>query len=195
MNTTTLARFLNERRLRANPVVTTGELLSSIGSEGMQEALGKQWLVPDADTGFLMVNMNGGKLAEVEEACKCQTCKKPQCNCESQDKPVQATTAMASSMRETWAGAGIGRGSDSLSGGTTMAPRPQPVSPTTSPANMKYRVPDPVMVADDDGTPVVGTVSDVGEDGRYKLKFQDKKPRMDRFYNPGELSPVTGQNA
>lgn len=83
MNAIIIARKLNERRQRPNPVLTTGELLASIGSAGMEEALRRNWLVPDYDTGYLMVNMHGGKLAEVAEACKCPECRKSDCTCES----------------------------------------------------------------------------------------------------------------
>lgn len=190
MNTTALARILNERRLRASPVVTTGELITSIGSEGMQEALAKQWLVPDHETGYLMVNLNGGKIAEIGEACKCGTCGKPDCKCESANSLVDSSTAMPNHMREAWAGAGIGRGSDNMSGGNTVMPRPAPISPTTTPAPAKPGVTDPVMVVDDNGESVVGAVSDVEQDGRLRVKFGDHKPRMDRPYNPSELRPV-----
>ena len=65
MNTTIIARKINERRHRPNPVITTGEVLSIVGSAGMQEAIQRNWLVPDLDTGYLMVNFNAGKLVEL----------------------------------------------------------------------------------------------------------------------------------
>jgi hypothetical protein len=201
MNTTVVARKLNERRLRPNPVITTGEILSSIGSAGMQEAMERHWLVPDYDTGFMMVNMNAGKIAEVEEACKCPECKKPDCACESLGKDTLTPAVareMPHSMRESWGGFGIGARQSSPAPAAPTAPpimpRPAPASPTAAPAGAKApQIGDDVLVAEQ-GKTFSGKVSTVGQDGRYRLSFGTDKPSMDREYGPNELRMV-GQAA
>lgn len=201
MNTIVVARKLNERRLRPNPVMTTGEIISTIGAEGMQEAINRNWLVPDLDTGFMMVNMNAGKLAEVEEACRCPECKKPECNCESlkAERSQASLRVMPLGIRENWAGFGVGGGSNGgiggggVGGAAPMMPRPQPASPTTPPDKRNPQIGDDVMLADE-GQTYTGKVSTVGQDGRYRLSFGNNKPRMDREYGPEEIRLV-GQAA
>lgn len=61
-----IAQYINERRLRAMPVVMPGEVVNEIGSEGMQECLDRRWLVPDHDSGFLQVTTESARLKEVE---------------------------------------------------------------------------------------------------------------------------------
>jgi len=190
MNTIYVARYISERRLRPNPVVTTGELISAIGPDGVQEALRKNWLVPDMDTGFLMVNLNQGKLSEVTEACKCPKCGECACECEPCDDE-KCGQAMPKGMREAWAGMGL---SSPASPGSSMTgapiePRtPTPVSPTTQPPKAP-QIGDDTMVTDD-GKTYTGKVASVGQDGRYRLSFGNNKPHMDREYNPNEIRMV-----
>lgn len=193
MNITRIARTINERRHRPNPVITTGELISSIGSDGMQEALNRNWLIPDNDTGFLMVNYNAGKLAEIAEACKCKSCGKcdGDCDCGCQDdKPKSKTMpkGLRESIYEAWGGPGVGTAQQS--GGTPMVPRPQSNSPTTPQDKNPPRVGDEVMVADD-GKTYSGKVSTVGQDGRYRISFGANKPKMDRDYGPNQMQKVS----
>lgn len=50
-----------------NPVVMQGEMLAALESEGLQEALQRRWLVPDPDTGFLLVSQDQNKVNEMRE--------------------------------------------------------------------------------------------------------------------------------
>lgn len=192
MNATVLARKLNERRFRASPILTTGEIISMVGSDGLQEALNRRWVTPDQDTGFLTVNTNGGKLAELAEACKCKQCSKTDCKCEeSSEEPPK--NGIANALREAWAGMGVGAGSNG-GGNPPIMPRQAPMASPTSPANPNANAPqigDDVMVADE-GQSFTGKVGSVGQDGRYRLNFAGTKPRMNREYSSNELRKVGG---
>lgn len=171
--------------------MTTGELLNLIGNDGIQEALQNRWIVPDMDTGLLTLNLGGGKLQELAQACVC-ACGKTDCSCEAISDSKQTSTMP---MREAFAGYGLPH--PNAGGGTPpppMLPRPQAAaSPTpTTPAGPQAKPPqigDQVMVADENKT-FTGTVGVVGQDGRYRIKFGNDKPPMDREYNANELRLV-----
>lgn len=183
-----LARLLIERSRRPSPVITTGELLASVGPAGIQAALESTWLVPDLDSGALMINLNGGKLDEIREACVCASCSSSTCSC-AESSPQGSDQAMPLSMREAWAGIGIGSGSSTPTSSPAV-PRPQPTSPTSPGPKAAPQIGDDVLVADE-GESYTGKVASVGHDGRYRLSFASKKPRMDREYSPNEIRPVT----
>ena len=190
MNSLTLARALNERRHRPSPTITTGELLVSVGEAGMQEALQRNWLVPDLDSGFLMLNTNAGKLAEITECATCRKCTSLTCAC-TVDEAAPVGTAMAPSMRESWAGVGVGTGRGTVSTPTDSSSGPSmPRTPQTTPTAPKTdenpQIGDDVMVTED-GKTFTGKVSTLGQDGRYRLSFGSSKPRMDREYNSNEI--------
>jgi hypothetical protein len=62
-----IAQVLLNRRNTMNPVVMQGEMLLALESEGLQEALQRRWLVPQMDTGFLMVSQDQSKVLEMRE--------------------------------------------------------------------------------------------------------------------------------
>lgn len=181
-----VARKLHERRFRPNPVMTTGELLNMIGSEGMQEALERRWLVPDQDTGFLMLNFNGGKLVELESACLC-ACGKTDCSCE---QAIESKASSTMPMREAFAGFGVSRPSAPTGGSTQPAPMMRVPDPTptqqTPTAPKQYRVGDPAMVEQDSVT-YQGEISGFEPDGRVRLRWRGQRPPNDRSYGPGEF--------
>jgi hypothetical protein len=86
-----IAATLLERRHRMTHVVLPGDLISQLGSEGMQEALRRTWLVPDMMSGSLTVNCNLGIVAQMEDAAKelCEDCKKEPCECKPAVKESQ----------------------------------------------------------------------------------------------------------
>ena len=198
MNSTNIARKINERRQRPNPIMTTGEILTTIGSEGMQEALQRRWLVPDTDTGYLMVNMNAGKLAEIAEACRCPACHELECKCVC-EPPEEEKNKMPSAMREAWNAMGVGSTSNNgPQGQMPMMPHAQPVAPTTPPAKKPQIGANVAAVEMQDGKEKLypGTVSGVGQDGRYRLDFgAGERPPMDREYGPEQLRFVEPANA
>ncbi len=176
-----VARKLHERRYRANPVMTTGELLNLIGSDGMQEAMNARWIVPDPDTGFLTLNLHGGKLVELESACRC-ACGKTKENGQVYTMP----------MREAFAGFGVPRpGITSGAGGSTQpaptmsAPDPTPTQQVPTPPR-QYKSGDPVAVVQDNVT-YQGEISGFEPDGRVRLRWRGQRPPNDRSYGPGEF--------
>lgn len=215
MKTIVVARKLNERRQRPNPTITTGEMIGSIGSVGMQEAIQRNWLVPDFDTGYLMVNTNAGKLAEVVEACKCKDCGKEDCDCKCKDcgkshgdcecNESVKTRQMPKSMREAWEAPGVGNGIGSASNSTIQGqkpiipnPPPAPATPT-APATQKPQVGSQVAAVEtQNGKEKLyqGTVSGIGPDGMYRLDFGNgERPPMDREYGADQLRLVQPTHA
>jgi len=185
-----VARKLHERRFRSSPVVTTGELINLIGSEGLQEALLNRWVVPDMETGFLTLNANGGKMQELESACRC-ACGKMDCACAPVVESAQVYTMP---MRENFAGPGLSSPSapaaagSPTGGASTMMPRPQtPTGPAPAgPAPKQPRVGDPAVV-EQDGRTYQGEISNVEADGRVRLRWSGAKPSGDRAYGPNEF--------
>lgn len=181
-----VARKLHERRWRSSPVMTTGELLNLIGSEGIREALDRRWIVPDNDTGFLTLNIDGGKLAELESACVC-ACGKVECNCTALAESVQMTSMP---MRETFAAFGVTRPGITNSGGQNMQAPMTPRSQTpTTPASTDTNTPrmgDPAVV-EHGGQTYTGEISGFESDGRIRLRWKGSKPPEDRAYGPNEF--------
>lgn len=179
------ARKLHERRFRPSPFLTTGELLNLIGNEGLQEALLNRWIVPELESGNLMLNVSGGKLAELEEACRCH-CGKLDCSCE--DASGAAPTSVMP-MRETFAAYGVSRPANTPTGGSPMLPAQNRTATPTStppPEQRKYKVGDPVVV-DQDKTTYQGEISGFENDGRVRLRWRGQRPPEDRAYGPGEF--------
>ena len=185
---TNVARKLHERRFRPNPVMTTGELLNLIGSDGLQEALERRWLVADTDTGFLTLNLHGGKLVELENACRC-ACGKTNCACSPTNETEQLTTMP---MREAFSGFGVTRPSTPTGAGASTQPTPMMRVPDPTPtqqvpgAPKQYRVGDPAMVEQDNVT-YQGEISGFEPDGRVRLRWRGQRPPNDRAYGPGEF--------
>jgi hypothetical protein len=190
-----VARKLHERRFRPNPVMTTGELLNLIGSDGMQEALERRWLVPDQDTGFLMLNFNGGKLVELESACLCK-CGKTDCACGNVGEAGQTST-MPAAMREQYAaedfaGYGVTRPTTPTSQHGSTQPAPMMRVPDPTPTEqvpqppMNYRTGDPAEVMQDNIT-YQGEIAAFEPDGRVRLRWKGQRPPNDRPYGPGEF--------
>jgi len=186
-----VARKLHERRFRAAPVMTTGELLNLIGSDGLQEAMLNRWIVPDPDSGLLTLNTGGGKLLELESACRCK-CGKTDCACGAEGEAGQTYTMP---MREAFAGYGLERpptASGGSGGAAPMLPRPQAAATPTTPSDPKTTTPqigDDVMVAEQDKT-FTGKVASVAQDGRIRISFGSDKPTMNRDYGFNEVRVV-----
>jgi len=181
-----VARKLHERRFRAAPIVTTGELLNLIGSAGMQEALLNRWIVPEPDSGMLMLNSNGGKMLELENACRCK-CGKTDCACEPE--VIESSSTMP--MREAFSGFGLERPPTASMTPTAapMMPRAAtPATPTTTsdPKANAPQIGDEAMVAEQDKT-FTGKVASISQDGRIRLSFGSEKPTMNRDYGFNEV--------
>lgn len=181
------ARKLHERRFRASPVMTTGELLNLIGSDAMQEALNQRWLVPDLDTGFLTLNLHGAKMRELECACVCSSCGGTQCD---HAPETEKKLSYAMPMRETFAAFGVTRPGGATSSAPPVMPRPPaPPTGTVNPEQDRPKIGDDVMVAEENKT-FTGKVASIAQDGRMRISFGSEKPRMDRDYGFGEVRVV-----
>lgn len=188
-----VARKLHERRYRPNPVMTTGELLTMIGSDGMQEAIDKRWIVPDETTGFMMINHNGGKLLELEAACVCH-CGKTDCACQPQQVESIPLTSYTVRLVESFAGFGLPApaptGGEAPQRIAPAMPRPS-ASPTSQPPpqGTQPRSGDMVKVTDE-GKEFEGEVSGFEPDGRIRLRWKGQRPIHDRPYGAGEYMVV-----
>lgn len=169
--------------------MTTGELLNLIGSDGLQEAMLNRWVVPDPDSGLLTLNTGGGKLLELENACRCR-CGKMECACGAEGEAGQTSTMP---MREAFAGFGLERPpTASMTPTAPMLPRPQAAATPTTPSDPKTTTPqigDDAMVAEQDKT-FTGKVASISQDGRIRLSFGSEKPTMNRDYGFNEVRVV-----
>lgn len=194
MNTQQLAQTILERRQSMSPIVTQGEIISAVGSEGLQEALQRRWLVPQEDTGYLQVSTDMARIEEMQEMCeKCEKCGCKDCECDKNEKPK-----VSESREAVMSHAGFKAGviTELLSPGTghdpqaTMTPPPEPagVTPTSSVGQGAGEKPDigsEVIVAED-GRTFVGRVQSA-EGDRYRLTFGNEKPTVTRDYAQNEL--------
>src|SRR5574337_284586 len=185
-----VARKLHERRYRGNPVLTTGELLNMVGSDGMQEAINNRWIVPDETTGFMMINQNGGKLLELESACRC-ACGKTDCSCAPE---AAAPASYTMPMREAFSGFGLP--TPSPTGGQTpqtmapMMPRPNPTPTSHGPIQGATPKSGDTVKVTDEGKEFEGQVSGFEPDGRIRLRWKGQRPVHDRPYGAGEYMVV-----
>ena len=85
MKTIEIAQSLLNRRNAMNPVVMQGEMINTLGHDGLQEALQRRWLVPDMSSGYLLVSQDMSKVLEMREAAEeskdCAKCKKSTKDC------------------------------------------------------------------------------------------------------------------
>lgn len=189
----TVARKLHERRFRASPMMTTGEMLNLIGSEGVQEALLKRWIVPETDSGMLMLNLHGGKMVELECACRCR-CGKTDCSC-NPEAVVEASYTMP--MREAFAGFGLPAPGPGVAAPPTATPTAMVQQPAKAPAAADETAPkvgDEAMVAEGDKT-YTGKVASVSNNGRVRLTFGATRPSEERDYGFNEVQVTKDKNA
>lgn len=82
MKTQEIARHLLNRQ-NAGPLVFPGELIAAIGSDAVQEALQRRWLVPEQDSGMLKVNTDGQMVEAMRAVAeKCPDCHLAECVCQ-----------------------------------------------------------------------------------------------------------------
>jgi len=193
MNTKEIAQAILERRNRMNPVIMNGEMLATIGSEGMSEALQRRWLVPNTETGHLQVSSDMHVVEELRAIADA-----PAPVAEAVQESLSHKIAVSHSLRE--------RGMLSelmapMTGHDNSAPfRPQQPHTPTAPATTAPSAPaapggaasggmgvgDEVLVAEN-GRTYTGTIGAVGQDGKYKVTFGNEKPPMNRDYGTNEL--------
>ena len=193
MKTQEIAQTLLQRRNSMSPVVMPGEMLATIGSDAMQEALQRRWLVPSTETGFLQVSADMNKVTEMRDiAEKCPTCGMKECKCEHKEAQTESHNLS------------VGHASrhpnflhELLSPATghdpEAVPPPQAAATPTAPpppgaALKKPTIGDSVVVGED-GKVYTGTVGSV-QGGRYKVSFGPEKPRTMRDYAENEVKLV-----
>lgn len=189
-----IARQLLDRRNAMNPVVMPGEIIAQIGSEGMQEALQKRWLVAVPETGFLQVSQDMTRVLEMRaEAAKeepkapAPTEAVPAWKCES----ASHAYAVGHSVHPLNELLSPGTGKDSAPmGHTTPA---NPVTPTAAADRNKPTIGDTVTVAEN-GKSFTGTVSK-SENGKYQVSFAQEKPTAQREYGESEVKLVKKSEA
>lgn len=189
MTTQDIARYLNERLHRASPVVMPGEVTNAIGAYGLQEALNRRWLVADTETGFLQVNNDAGRMAEIEAAAN------QPAMAESVAESASAGLVMAHAERGlTETGApGTGKPGPGYTPTAPAAPAPSlPAAPTAG-RPRSAGVGDDVTVAEDGRTYAGKVQSRDPVTGQVRITFgPDQRPTTDRAYRDEEIQ-LTGQ--
>ena len=198
MNTQEIAQTILDRRNRMNPVIMNGEMIASLGAEGMQEALQRRWLVPDTDTGHLQVSND---LAAVEELRTAAGTPAPK-QVESVVVDQTHNLALFHAHRNIDELLAPGTGHDNSAPFraqqpaaspaarppiTTVAAPGQPAAPMSSPtAAASAGIGDEVLVAEG-GKTFAGTIGALGNDGKYKITFGNEKPPVTRDYGQNEF--------
>lgn len=193
MSTQKIAQFMVERRSRAVPVVTTGEVLSDIGSEGLQEALTRRWLVVSPDMGLLQINTDMARVQEMVEAAGTPDKVVPTNECESTGYSVAHALGHTQRINEGWLHE-IGAPGTGKPGPTMGAPTPTaPIAPPAPrPSGAIEQSAEPTVGADvtvvEDGKTYTGKVAARSPRGQYKLSFDaNNRPPVTREYAPDEM--------
>ncbi len=198
-----IAAVVLERRLRMSPTVFQGEILDDLGSEGLNEALTRRWLVPDLDSGFLQVTNEDAKVIEME-ALVTEAADEIASTGKLPDKPAvlddpQAETrriAIGHALRESTFGVGYtGAGAPTMGAGNSPAGAGAPArNPNPTPSATAGRKPPPEIesnvVVVENGKSYVGKVQSVTGEGsqrKYRISFGGEKPPRDREYEEKEL--------
>lgn len=171
-----------------------GQLQAEIGSEGLQDALQRAWLVPDMETGFLSLTDQATQLHEMRELAETpdveeKTAKAPQ-------NESRAAAMNHSSRLVEYLPLGLS-GSDTSGGapgsGQPERPPTSTMPPTpTAPTNpsQDYAVGQDVIVASE-GKAYQAKVQSKNGDGTYRLSFGPNKPtQADRAYRKQEIQTV-----
>jgi len=169
-----------------------GQLTAEIGSDALQDALQRAWLVPNMETGFLALTDNGtllNEMRELAESVPTEAAKAPQ--------NESRMAAMGHSMRmhefsllgysgSSDSGGAPGSGQPERSPTTTTQPAPMTPSQPTS----EYAVGEDVIVASE-GKAYQAKVQSKNNDGTYRLSFGPNKPTQgDRTYRKEEIQRV-----
>lgn len=193
MTTQEIARYIHERRLRASPIILPGEAIAIIGSEGLQEALDRRWLVPDHDSGYLQVTGDMARVAEITETAAAEPV------VESTIENASAGLVMEHARRD-------GRGViHEIAAPATGKPAPgyTPTTPTTTPAaaaaapaavnptaprQVPANIGDDVTVAEEGRTYAGKVQSRDPQGGGVRISFgPDQRPPVDRSYRDDEI--------
>lgn len=190
-----IAKVILERRARMTHVVLPGEINAAIGADGVSEALRDRWLVPDTDSGYLMVTSEPAKVQEMIDLAgtKPEDALKP--------APIVVTDSHAISLAHTKrrdviqevAAPMTGQPSPGLS--SIAEPQPpmnpaQPAAQTTGASGLN--VGSAVTVARQ-GVAANGVIEKLLPDGRYSIGYGadvKNKPPGDNVFSKDEMTLV-----
>ena len=182
MSTQKIAKFMQERRSRCIPVVMTGEVIEAIGSEGMNEALNRRWLIANPETGYLQITTDMARVNEIAEAAGRE-------DVETRvEESAAAPFAVAHATRriDEIAAPATGKPAPTMGGGSPTPPPVNAPTPTTRTADAGPNVGDDVAVAQE-GRTYTGKVASRSPEGRYTLSFGPERPAVQREYAANEL--------
>jgi hypothetical protein len=175
---------------RPNPgtcYINQAEMQSTLGSDGMAEALRIGWLTPDMDSGFLTVSSDMGRVEQMQALAHPQESAPSQVHnlMEAHQKRLRLVELNA-----PMTGRPLGNAQQ------TAPAAPPPGQMVTSqrpgegkPTDKQPQIGDSVMVAQEDET-YQAKVQALAN-GKYKLTFGPKKPPQERDYEASELRLVT----
>lgn len=190
MSTQQIAQFMIERRSRSMPIVTSGEVLGAIGSDGLQEALTRRWIVPSPDTGLLQINTDLARVSEMVMAAGV-TESAPQI---VENASTVFATAHAQRPLMEIAAPGTGKPGPALSSAPAPSTPTAPVAPAAPTSSAPKSVPSAdlgvgtdVTIAEE-GKTYTGKVAGRSADGRYRVSFGAAgKPPVNREYTSDEM--------
>ncbi len=203
MNLKNLATQILDQRAQLSYVTFPAQVQARLGSDGMQEALRRRWLLPDTESGNLCVNNNLGVIREMSDIAEaaCEKCGKAQCECDGKKQESLETKQEAinprgfslnHSNRHVHEMAALGSGQT----GPISAPRqtertPAPVVQPNVDANRnaEHLVGEDVMIAEE-GKSYQAKIKSKGADGTYELSFGAQKPAVNRRYRKEEMQKI-----
>lgn len=195
MTTTELAKLVLDSVNRLNPIIQPAKLQAKIGSEAMQEAVRRRWVMPDTETGYLHLTRKADVIAEMVKLAAQHTR-------ESKEKLTEVPVA---SEEFPWQRQGIDwyeSMGQHLSrpvqeiltpgvGPSNEQPMPTasaPAKPNSTAAGAgKVAVGSNVTVAEN-GRVFNGVVQSCESDGTYSLSFSGAQPPQQKRYRPEDLN-------
>jgi|SRR5271157_1182408 len=170
-----------------------GALTSAIGSEGVQEALSRNWIRPDTDTGFLVLTDQQSIINDMRELSGKAEEAPPPPTPQPSSESRRAVLAHSHRLHEDFGIGPVGGDSGAPQTGQPARPAQPNVMPTTPAPNkpgQDYIVGEDVLVADE-GKSYQAKVQAANPDGTYKLSFGPNRPsQQDRMFRREELQKV-----
>lgn len=201
-----IAQVILTKRNSMNPLIQQGQMVNELGSDGLQEALRRRWLIPDMDSGFLQVNSQLGVVEELRSNAKmCEKCECEKCECEKrQQESDTQTPSHQLVMEHAHCGPSVfqgviqemmtpGTGHDSAASSPAAPPKPAAPASPTSARPESPEVGDSVIVTQE-GKTYTGVVGSM-KDGRYTVSFGTDKPSRPMEYRPEQVRLVSKANA
>ena len=173
-----------------------GLLTAAIGNEGVQEALNRNWVRPDTETGFLCLTDHQGHINDMRELAATEEVPVPAPGPAVESASHRYVMSHANRLHEAF-GLGPTDGSSGAFGtgqpaaGNVTAPVNQtPTSASPAKPGQDYMVGEDVMVADE-GKSYQAKVKSANPDGTYSLSFgPNRPPTQDRMFRKEEMQKI-----